>query len=146
MLVTPRFNIPKEHIEYVYGDKLPLGYVLEQEGVITSNITITRWVSGKVDDYPEFEDETSYHGVSDDIAQILANHPVLQEEGRKFYIQVRPIYRKNQPERDGWRWCKWGPYIGDKNPTADYLYDCTDIDYVLCYHIYELLEEEPNGL
>jgi len=42
------------------------------------------------------------------------------------------------PSAGGWRWHKWGPYIGGGKPKCEYLDDETGFDDgVYCYHVYE---------
>lgn len=80
----------------------------------------------------------SRYGVCDHLGQLLRACPMLEEsQDREFLITGMVIMKEDEPERDGWRWCKWGPYIGDKESKADYLYDEPEIDLVVCYHIYE---------
>jgi hypothetical protein len=45
--------------------------------------------------------------------------------------------KANQPKEDGWRWRKWGQYIGALEPTCEYIADEPHIDKVYVYHIYE---------
>lgn len=47
--------------------------------------------------------------------------------------------RCEQYPEGGWRWHKWGPYIGVQNPQCEYLYDEKNIDVVYTYHIYEIV-------
>lgn len=81
--------------------------------------------------------ELPSYGVCDNVEQILAHYD-LSDPNRKFCIGVSPIFKKDQPERGGWRWHKWGPYLGTHEPKCEYLYDEEGIEYVLIYHIYEL--------
>ena len=37
-----------------------------------------------------------------------------------------------------WRWHKWGPYIGTKEPKCEYLYDEPEIDKVVIFELYEI--------
>ena len=77
------------------------------------------------------------YGVCDSVEQILAACPELENSDRKFVVTVTPIIRDQEPKQGGWRWHKWGPYIGTKKPQHEYLCDETDIDKVLVFHIYE---------
>ena len=92
---------------------------------------------GAVEEYPELGDFNSY-GVCDSYEQILEQCPALQDPNRQFVITITPIVRANQSPEGGWRWHKWGPYIGTFNPQCEYLYDEVGIDRVFCFHIYEL--------
>ena len=77
------------------------------------------------------------YGVCDHYTQILKQCPELKDPERVFLITLTPIKRKNQPSSGGWRWHKWGPYIGTKTPKHEYLYDEDGIDEVFVYNIYE---------
>ena len=77
------------------------------------------------------------YGVCDNYQQILEYLPV-ETDPRKFIIVLTPIYKKHEPCRYGWRWEKWGEYIGTQKSVADYLYDEPYIDMVYVYHVYEV--------
>jgi len=80
----------------------------------------------------------SEYGVCDNFFQILAKAPQIFEDPlRQFVITVTPIFRVEQSSEGGWRWHKWGEYIGTQEPKYEYLYDEKDIDKVYVYHIYE---------
>jgi len=91
------------------------------------------------DHYPDLDhDEYGEYGVCDNYLQILDIFPILKSsKERKFLITLTPVRKKNQSSDGGWRWHKWGAYIGTKNPQCEYLYDEPDIDLIYCYHIYE---------
>ena len=86
------------------------------------------------------------YGVADNASQVLDYYEhLLKEHGdymndRKFIIQMTPIFRENQPECGGWRWHKWGMYIGEFEPKRKYLYDEQGIDYVWVFNILEVKE------
>ena len=86
--------------------------------------------------YPENLSVFCY-GVCDSPEQLLEACPELLLPGREFVVTVTPIEKANQPEEGGWRWHKWGPYIGAQTQTCEYLYDEPLIEKVYCYHIYE---------
>jgi hypothetical protein len=99
---------------------------------------------GEWDKYPTLsdvaEDEwTNCYGVCDDIQQLLDRCPMLVEDpDREFAITLTEIRRDEQPANGGWRWHKWGPYIGAHEPQCEYLYDEEGIDRVFCYHVFEV--------
>lgn len=80
------------------------------------------------------------YGVADNIQQILDNVPELQDPNRKFTVAVTRVVRKDQAKTGGWRWHKWGEYIGDFKPQHEYLYDEEGIEEVLVFHIYEKVQ------
>ena len=88
------------------------------------------------DCYPKLKDIGSY-GVCDNIENLLNKCKELELSDIEFVIMLTEVDKYNQPEEGGWRWHKWGEYIGSKNPKFEYLYDEEDIDIVYCYSIYE---------
>ncbi len=79
---------------------------------------------------PEF-DENSY------VPLVFNDAP--QHDPRKWVVAVHPVFREHEPERDGFRFEKWGPYVGTRKLTRDYLYQCTDIEYICVWHIYQII-------
>jgi hypothetical protein len=77
-------------------------------------------------------------GVCDNLQQLLDHIPELEASDRKFVVTLTPVRRDKQPSNGGWRWRRWGPYIGTQNPQYEYLYDEKGVDEVLCYSIHEL--------
>lgn len=77
------------------------------------------------------------YGVCDNVDQLLEKCPELTAPGRNFIVAITPVHRDKQPSSGGWRWHKWGEYIGTQNPQTEYLYDEEHIDLVYVYHIYE---------
>ncbi len=88
-----------------------------------------------------YEDWWDEYGVCDGFPQILDRTPILKDPDRKFVISLTPIIKAEQPSEGGWRWHKWGPYIGNQKPTCEYIHDESDMDKVYAYHIYEIMEE-----
>jgi hypothetical protein len=78
--------------------------------------------------------------VCDDLAQLLAHIPEIESPDREFAIDATVICKDDQPPRDGWRWEKWGPYIGTQVSQADYLYDEPVIEMVLCFSVHERID------
>lgn len=91
------------------------------------------------EEYPEFGGERyrGPYGVCDSVEQLLCHYPELTLPGREFVVTVTPVRRAEQSETGGWRWHKWGDYIGTQEPRHEYLFDETHIDEVLVFHIYE---------
>ena len=60
-----------------------------------------------------------------------------------YVVSFSKIVKANQSPEGGWRWDRWGPYIGVHEPKCEYIYDEGDeIQEVYCYYIYECLSEE----
>lgn len=88
--------------------------------------------------YADLGEHNSY-GVCDDADNLLAAMPVLQDPARQFVVTLTKVERdlSNRGQGGGWRWHKWGPYIGKHEPTMEYLDDEPDIEAVYVYHVYE---------
>lgn len=97
------------------------------------------------DQFKEGAPETkSSYGVADNIEQILEYAQVfIQDPVRQYVIEVAPVRKEHQPESGGWRWHKWGPYIGTQAPQWEYLYDEPDIEEVWTFHIHEVRLPQP---
>lgn len=63
----------------------------------------------------------------------------LEDPTEKYTMCVVPLYREEQSERGGWRWHKWGEYVGKQNSTHEYLYDDKHIDLVYTAHLYKVV-------
>jgi hypothetical protein len=79
----------------------------------------------------------SPYGVCDSPFQLLSAFD-FESDSRIFCLSFVPIEKVDQPESGGWRWHKWGPYIGTQTPTCEYLADEPEIDLVWTYQIYEI--------
>ncbi len=79
------------------------------------------------------------YGVCDNYTQVLNKYSeYVNNPNRKFVIGLTPVVREDQESSGGWRWEKWGEYIGDFVPQADYLYDEPEIELVYTFQIFEL--------
>lgn len=148
---------PDNHIEtgvYRCGCDFNFG---EEEFVETSNLSyedkylsmVRTWAEplDGVDDKIILDMDSQY-GVSDNIEQIKAYYRGwFDKPDTKWVIAVTPVFQNkgNKGKGDGWRWHKWGPYIGNLNPMSEYLDDEDFGDefqgYILCYHIYPVKDK-----
>lgn len=87
------------------------------------------------DDSPEIT--INSYGVCDNYEQIIEQCPELDDPNRQFVITLTGIRKADEPSNGGWRWHKWGPYIGAFQPTTEYIHDEPEIEQVYVYHIYE---------
>lgn len=109
----------------------PLFYSLEVNANMPAHMKESSY-DGLVDRNP--------YGVCDNADQLLKHFPELEASDRQFVVTLTEIRKDEQPRNGGWRWHKWGPYIGNHTPEHEYLYDEEDIDVVFVYHIYERLD------
>ena len=80
-----------------------------------------------------------HYGVADDISNILEHHPELSDsDERQFVVFMTEVRREEEPTLDGWRWDKWGDYIGRHTPKHEYLSHEENIDSIFVYHIFWL--------
>ena len=98
-----------------------------------------------------YEDESfeigNYHsyGVCDSPQQFMEDvGPLLEKSDDKFVAFFTHV-AKRPGERDGWRWHKWGEYIGKGTPTREYLDDEEQFnDGIYVYHVYRVNNVDPH--
>ena len=69
--------------------------------------------------------------------KFLTNHP-----DAVYLIRFHPVFNHHDGKTGGWRWHKWGPYLGKHTPKCEYLDEEKNIDYVLLWHLYPLKKKE----
>ncbi len=85
------------------------------------------------------------YGVCDTPEQFLERYrAVLDADPRPFVVEFMIVKKEAV---GGWRWHKWGPYIGEKDPHCEYLRDeGPEITQACCYHVYLVVEETVPGM
>jgi hypothetical protein len=87
-------------------------------------------------EWPDLPDD---FGVCDTWEQITERWPSLAaDQGHRYLVYLSPVLKADQYPHGGWRWHKWGPYIGTLEPRYEYLYDEPDIERVYVFQIVEL--------
>lgn len=83
-------------------------------------------------------------GVCDSPQQFMAKFfPMFLCDPRFEYVtSLVQVSKSNQSSTGGWRWHKWGPYVGDQQPQCEYLFDEPIISEVYTYHVYR--RKVPN--
>jgi len=85
------------------------------------------------------------YGVCDSIEQLKEYYKEeIEDPNRKYFIACTPVFqdKSNRGKGGGWRWHKWGEYIGKLKSECEYLDDedfGEDFKYVICFHLYEVL-------
>lgn len=90
----------------------------------------------------DYDADPDVYGTADDIDQILENQDHKNwfiNHKNKYILGVDMINKIDQPARDGFRKHKWGPYIGNKSKGFEYLYDEPDMNHIIIYHFYRIL-------
>ncbi|MDX5412855.1 MAG: hypothetical protein LPK02_07385 [Rhodobacterales bacterium] len=90
--------------------------------------------------YPELEtpegDHIPIYGVCDSVEQFDALFgDTLRAHEHSFIVTFVEIRRADQHPNGGWRYHKWGEYVGTQEPMHEYLYDDKHIDRVFTFHI-----------
>lgn len=153
MLVNPTFNLSEEQRniwrECFGGD--PEDRLHEDTPGMIAGCIQSFWFEEKIKEYNFFLDtaehiawfnDPEYHpdfGVCDEPEQVFEKWPHLATSEKKFFVTFWPHSREQQPSQGGWRWHKWGEYIGVREPQYEYLYDEPEIELVYSFHIYEIL-------
>lgn len=76
------------------------------------------------------------YGVADSIDQVLNHYSEAVNSSNPIVIVIVELRKKDQSPEGGWRWHKWGEYIGTQKPQMEYLYDEPEIEKVVVFHIY----------
>lgn len=70
---------------------------------------------------------------------------IKNEPNYKFILLLTPIINNHDTSLwGGWRWHKWGEYIGKHNPQYEYLDHETGIDYVLVWKLCPIERNKDN--
>lgn len=79
------------------------------------------------------------YGVADSIEQVLEKYkPYVDDPKNHFCFSFTEVRKDQQSERGGWRWHKWGGYIGTQEPQHEYLYDEPNIESVWVFSVYRI--------
>lgn len=129
---------PFNQIDIDYWNQIQRDYkagadtLREDEHVVTRRLAYHEAVAKQALEFPED------YGVCDYPEQIAEKFPMLVSDPRRFIIVFREVHKEDQPERDGWRWHKWGAYIGDQKSEAEYIADEPVVTLVYTFSILEL--------
>lgn len=145
-------GISKEH-NFEYTPQYDSRFILE-EGVYVANIGY----NFSHNEFVEFKDmanipyDASYrlfapnyekiqYGVADSIEQIKEYFSEeVNDTEKTYFIVITPVFQEKEI-REGWRWGKWGEYIGKLDSKCEYLNDedfGDDFKCVFCFHIYPI--------
>lgn len=123
-------------LEIIAGDRPKLRKILD--GVWQCpHFNFEHCVEEKLEIYPDELEQP--HGVADNIDQVL-NFLKLHEREEEYCVAFTELLRENEPESGGWRWHKWGDYIGTREPQCEYLAHEPEIDRVIVWHVYRFKE------
>lgn len=106
-------------------------------------IHIEEWSPRRLAAWAARKEDETYHGqgsygVADSISQVLArNTGRLEHPAREYVLSVWAVRRHQEGER-GWRWRKWGEYIGSRKPTYEFLRDEPEIKRAVYFEFHLL--------
>jgi len=97
--------------------------------------------------YEPSRNYSEFYGVADNVSQILDYIDLIKKEGKENFdnaiIAINFHYKRHQPADGGWRWHKWGRYLGKYRISHEYLYD-EDIAMVISWEIINLEPKQEN--
>lgn len=92
--------------------------------------------------FPNYDKST--YGVADNLEQVKEyfSYQIADTEN-KYIISLTPVFqhKENRNKCDGWRWSRWGPYIGKLERQFEYLDDedfGDDFKSVLFFELYKI--------
>lgn len=69
----------------------------------------------------------------------------FKDQPLEFVILLTPIVNHHDPSNwGGWRWHKWGEYIGQHTPACEYLDHEIGIDFVFVWELYPVMKNEED--
>lgn len=92
--------------------------------------------------FPNYEKRT--YGVADNVEQIKEYYKEeIEDPDKKYIIAITPVWqeKENKGKGGGWRWHKWGEYIGKLKPQCEYLDDedfGEDFEFVLTFTLFPI--------
>ena len=95
----------------------------------------------EIKDCIAYDNNAWKYGVADNLEQIINFYNENKDgyfKGNHVIFCHRVIKNSNEP-CSGWRWHKWGEYIGVQNPKCEYLNDEPEINEVITFNIYKIL-------
>lgn len=149
--IKRRFDVAKEH-EFNYEPQSDPKF-LQETGIYQSSFAYNfpedefeelknlNW-DDRYKIFPDYEKAT--YGVADSIEQIKEYYKEeIADENKRYCIALTPVWQdsSNKGKGGGWRWHKWGAYIGKLNPQYEYLDDedfGNDFQYVIVFTIYAI--------
>lgn len=94
-----------------------------------------------MEEYLAYENNVWTYGVADNLEQVVKLYEENKEgffHGNHVILCHKVVKNPNEP-CSGWRWHKWGPYIGTQNPKCEYINDEPEITEVIVFSIYKII-------
>lgn len=136
--IERRLAVAKEH-NFTYIPQTDSTFLVET-GIYRDNFDFNFSEDDSIEELERIRD----YGVADNVEQIKTYfNKYINNLTEKYIISITPVFqhKENKGEWGGWRWHKWGEYIGTLNPQCEYLDDeefGENFQYVLCFNIYKV--------
>lgn len=90
------------------------------------------------------DDAVPPYGVCDSVEQFFARFGAyLESSPRAYAVGFTEVRRADQPDEGGWRWRKWGGYVGERRPMMEYLHDEPEIESIVTFTVLRSKETCP---
>ena len=125
---------------YECWDKGMINSWCKQRLVYGSNkywTTLDSFGRARVREYITYDNNVWYYGVADNVEQVLDLYNKNEcgyFKGNHVILFHKVVKNPDEP-CSGWRWHKWGAYIGVQNPRCEYLNDEPEINEVITFSI-----------
>lgn len=146
--IYDRFQPYVEWVKYLYGymehNGLDWNLIKDKDAYDINYVFV-----GGLNEHNDLREFTDYklindwrqedYGVCDNADQVIALYNEHVASGRfnentEYLIYLTPIFKEYE-DRGGWRWHKWGEYIGVQDSVAEYICDEPNIDLVYVFYI-----------
>ena len=112
-------------------------------GVSDNATQVKKYIDECIDSY-QYGHE--YNGVGDFFQgkQLVQFMQAMEEENREygFVLLLTPIVNEHNHAWGGWRWHKWGEYIGYHQIEHEYLNDEEGVDFVFVWKLIPVVKDE----
>lgn len=93
-----------------------------------------------------YQQGLDYEGIGDFFQgkQLVQFMQAMEEENREygFVLLLTPIINEHNHKWGGWRWHKWGEYIGHHQIEYEYLNDEDGVDFVFVWKLVAVVKDE----
>ena len=81
--------------------------------------------------------------VFDTPEQVFQKWSWIETDPNLYVVSIAVLRKEEQEPYGGWRWHKWGDYLGDLEPQCEFLYDEPEIEQAVVAHVYEIDADKP---
>lgn len=97
------------------------------------------------DDVPALPGGTPRYGVCDSVGQFMEKYgDALKADAGSYCLSFTRVAKADQGPTGGWRWHKWGPYVGNGEPTTEYLYHEPKFDEVFVFEVHRRWDDSKG--